>query len=394
MTTTYRGATVGWALNITLFFIAFLVGADELLLGPILTPIGNDLSVRPESVMFFATAYSLANAACAFFFGVLSDRYGRIRILVPASTLFAAASMGTGLAATFEMALFFRVLTGAASAGMLPVAFAIASDAGGNNAVRSIAFVSAGLTLGMIMSPGLGALLTVLFSWRVTFAALGLAAVPFAALALVIRPQSHSVAVVTQPKPKAPLLVRGAMGALIAMCFGLGGGIGIFTLIGERLRDATGYGTSIIGMTYVLLGMLSMVGNFMMPMMISRLGSGRRVMRIALAICLVMNAVVFSVASALPWSLLIALPLWALAGGVGSPALQYYIARLAPTRHGALIALGMSLMHIGVALSASLAGIGYANGSFWVVALGTVLFGVAIMALRPLIASGEVGQPE
>lgn len=394
MTTTYRGATVGWALNITLFFIAFLVGADELLLGPILTPIGKDLSVRPESVMFFATAYSLANAACAFFFGVLSDRYGRIRILVPASILFAAASMGTGLAATFEMALFFRVLTGVASAGMLPVAFAIASDAGGNNAVRSIAFVSAGLTLGMIMSPGLGALLTVLFSWRVAFAALGLAAVPFAALAFVIRPQSHSVAVVTQPKPKAPLLVPGAMGALIAMCFGLGGGIGIFTLIGERLRDATGYGTSIIGMTYVLLGILSMVGNFMMPMMISRLGSGRRVMRIALAICLVMNAVVFSVASALPWSLLIALPLWALAGGVGTPALQYYIARLAPTRHGALIALGMSLMHIGVALSASLAGIGYANGSFWVVALGTVLFGVAIMALRPHIASGEVRQPE
>lgn len=106
-----------WAQNVTLFCIAFLVGADELLLGPVLTPVGNDLSVRPESVTFFVTAYSLANAACAFFFGVLSDRYGRMRILIPASILFAATSMGAGLAATFEMALFFRVLTGAASAG-------------------------------------------------------------------------------------------------------------------------------------------------------------------------------------------------------------------------------------------------------------------------------------
>ncbi|EFB3355275.1 TPA: MFS transporter [Klebsiella pneumoniae] len=383
-----------WTQNITLFFIAFLIGADELLLGPILTPVGNDLSVRPESVAFFVTAYSLANAACAFFFGVLSDRYGRMRILIPASILFAAASLETGLAATFEMAMFFRVLTGAASAGMLPVAFAIASDAGGTNAVRRIAFVSAGLTLGMIMSPGLGALLTALFSWRVAFIALGLAAVPFAALTFVIKPQSHSVVVITKPKPKAPLLVPGALGALIAMGFGLGGGIGIFTLIGERLRDVAGYGTGIIGLTYVLLGVLSMAGNFMMPVMISCLGDGLRVMRIALVICLVMNVMVFSVASALPWSLLIALPLWALAGGVGSPALQYHIARLAPARRGALIALGMSLMHIGIALSASLAGIGYANGSLWVAALGTVLYGVAIMVLRPLVNSGVVGQPK
>ncbi|WP_426785683.1 hypothetical protein ACP3TB_18430 (plasmid) [Rahnella variigena] len=91
--------------------------------------------------------------------------------------------------------------------------------------MRSIAFVSAGLTFGMIISPGLGALLTALFSWPVAFIALGLAAVPFAALTFVIKPQSHSVVVVTKPKP--PCLYRRALGALIAMGFGLGGGIGI-----------------------------------------------------------------------------------------------------------------------------------------------------------------------
>ena len=71
--------------NIALFFVAFLVGADELLLGPVLVPVGNDLSVRPESVTLFVTAYSLANAACAFFLGALSDRYGRLKILVPST---------------------------------------------------------------------------------------------------------------------------------------------------------------------------------------------------------------------------------------------------------------------------------------------------------------------
>jgi predicted MFS family arabinose efflux permease len=37
-------------LKILLFLIAFLVGADELMLGPILAPIGRELGVQPERV--------------------------------------------------------------------------------------------------------------------------------------------------------------------------------------------------------------------------------------------------------------------------------------------------------------------------------------------------------
>jgi len=95
-----------WAQNVPLFFIAFLVGADELLPGPILTPVGNDFSVRPESVTFFVMAYSLANAVCAFFFGVLSDRSGTMKILIPASIIFAAAAIVYGL---FDLPLLVQL---------------------------------------------------------------------------------------------------------------------------------------------------------------------------------------------------------------------------------------------------------------------------------------------
>ena len=52
-------------LKVLLFFIAFLVGADELMLGPLLTPIGRELGVQPERVTLFITAYSLALALIA-----------------------------------------------------------------------------------------------------------------------------------------------------------------------------------------------------------------------------------------------------------------------------------------------------------------------------------------
>ncbi|MDF5415071.1 MFS transporter, partial [Vibrio parahaemolyticus] len=70
--------------SMILFLVAFLVGADELMLGSILEPIGNDLSVQPSQVTLFITAYSLAIAIFAPYLGRLSDRVGRIRIMVPA----------------------------------------------------------------------------------------------------------------------------------------------------------------------------------------------------------------------------------------------------------------------------------------------------------------------
>ncbi|WP_082143598.1 MFS transporter [Nitratireductor soli] len=113
-----------------LFLIAFLVGADEFLLGPILTPIGEELGVAPERVTLFIAAYSLPLALLAPVFGHLSDRYGRLAVLLPATVVFAAGSILTGLVSSFEWGLATRVLTGAASAGMLPVAFALAADEG------------------------------------------------------------------------------------------------------------------------------------------------------------------------------------------------------------------------------------------------------------------------
>lgn len=78
-------------LKILLFLIAFLVGADELMLG------------------------------------TLSDRLGRMKVMLPATLLFGAASVVTGPVESFEWGLASRVLTGLASAGMLPIAFAMAA---------------------------------------------------------------------------------------------------------------------------------------------------------------------------------------------------------------------------------------------------------------------------
>lgn len=377
-----------------LFLIAFLVGADEFLLGPILTPIGRELAVPPERVTAFIAAYSLPLALLAPFAGALSDRFGRMAVLLPASAVFGLSSIATGLAPSFEVALISRVLTGVGSAGMLPVAFALAGDEPGERSARAIAVVQAGLTLGIILSPGLGALAAELVSWRFAFAALGGAALAVALAAFFAAgPVPANAAGPAPAGDQGQRLVTGAVGSLVAMALGLGGAVGIFALVGERLRDLFDLGTLAIGSVYALFGAATLLGNLAMPWLVHRLGSGRRVMRLALIG--VLGAVLSVFALPAPGFVVVSLALlaWAVLGGAGAPALQSHLASLSPRRRGTLIALGTSALNLGVAASSGCAGVLYTQGSLWVAGLGMALLGTAILALRPAPASAGDAAP-
>ncbi|EHC07353.1 major facilitator superfamily MFS_1 [Shewanella baltica OS625] len=378
-------------LKVLLFFIAFLVGADELMLGPILVPIGYDLGVQPERVTLFITAYSVALAIVAPALGVLSDRLGRMRVMLPAALLFGAASIATGLVSSFEWGLTTRILTGIASAGMLPIAFAMAADAStnaSNDAMTRIAWVQSGLTLGMISSPALGALLAEWLSWRAAFMVLGVCAWCVAgALAVVfVRSKTVEAPAIHDGDEKVTKIwaIPGATGALLAMFFGLGGGIGLFNLIGQHLRDTLGMSIWSVGVMYAVLGGSSVIGNMLMPRVAGRLESGRQVMRLALIVCLIVSIGFYLYPAQQLLVLILPLVMWSLAGGVGSPALQSYIAQLSNVHRGILMSLAMTMMHLGVAIWSGVAGFAYSVGPIGMAILATLLFGSAIAVLRPV----------
>lgn len=374
---------------IFLFLIAFLVGADEFLLGPILTPIGADLSVPPEHIAFFVTAYSLPLAIMAPILGAVSDRYGRLAVLVPSILVFGLTSIATSFIPTFEIGIAARILTGAASGGMLGIAMAMAGDLGEKVAPRAIAFVTSGLTLGIILSPGMGVVSVEMWSWRFAFGAIG-------ALALLVfliglpslltkqAPDNHTS--VGTANATTPLFVPGAWGSLIAMAAGLGGAIGCFALVGERLRTLFDWDTATVGVVYAAFGILTLIGNFAMPWVLARVGSGRALMRIALVFVLAAIVITYSFDNLGPVLIVAALAVWAIFGGMGAPGLQTHIAQLSLSRRGVLMALGGSSMNFGVAGASALAATVYPAGAVGVAAIGTVLIVIAIVALKPLRA--------
>ncbi len=107
-------------------------------------------------------------------------------------------------------------------------------------------------------------------------------------------------------------------------------------------------------------------------------------MRLALVVCLV-SSVGFYLYPAQQLTLLM-LPLffWALAGGIGSPALQSYLSDLSSQHRGRLLSWAMTMMHIGVAVWSATAGLAYSMGNWAMALLAILLFGSAIVVLRPV----------
>ncbi|WP_116133541.1 MFS transporter [Tropicimonas sp. IMCC34043] len=363
--------------TILLFLIAFLVGSDEFLLGPILTPIGHDLSVTPERVTLFIGAYALPLALLSPLLGGLSDRFGRRRVLLPSVVMFCLGSLGTAIAPDYGLALATRVLTGFGAAGMLPIAFATAADSGPVRAPANIAAVQAGLTMGIILAPLYGSAVTSLFGWHWAFAGLGLVG----GLSVLGLGQLSDARPKDEPSPAAgPVLVPGALGAIVAMGFGLGGAIGIYALAGERLREITNLGTGGVGAIYAGFGILTLAGNLLMPKAIVCARGGRQLMQICLVGVLAAIVLLFSFPLGTMGACL-TMALWAFLGGLGAPGLQTYLADLSASRRGVLMALAASAMNLGVALWSAVAASLFVAGSHFVGLLALVIIGIACVSL-------------
>lgn len=86
-------------------------------------------------------------------------------------------------------------------------------------------------------------------------------------------------------------------------------------------------------MVYAAFGILTLVGNFTMPMALIRAGRGRGLMRIALVFVLAAIAVTYIFDALAPILVLPALALWAVLGGMGSPDCKF-ISRYSPPPAG------------------------------------------------------------
>lgn len=154
-------STIGYALD----------GFDLLILGFILSAIIFDLHLTPAQGGSLVTWTMVGAVIGGLFFGALSDRYGRIRVLSWSIMLFAIFTGMCALAQGYWDLLIYRTIAGVGLGGEFGIGMALAAEACKHSErTRMSSYVGLGWQLGVLAAAIIAPGLLPYIGWRGVFA--------------------------------------------------------------------------------------------------------------------------------------------------------------------------------------------------------------------------------
>ena len=156
------------------------MGISSLL--PALPLLAERFGIPLEGTWRIIVAFALPGLVCMPVLGVLADRVGRKRVLMPSLALFSLGGVACMFAQTYPQLLFFRLVQGVGGSAFGLLYMTIIADTWqGGERLRMMSRNAAVLGLGTAVSPALGGALASL-DWRLPFL-LPLSALPLMLLA-------------------------------------------------------------------------------------------------------------------------------------------------------------------------------------------------------------------
>lgn len=371
-----------------------MVAAEARVIAPLLPAIAADFHTSIATTGLLITAYSVPYGLFQLVYGPLADRFSRQRVMGVALSLFAIGTMVSGLAPDMRVLTVLRVCTGAAAAGVIPVALAYISDAvpyARRQAVLGrIVSIAA---FGGVISAALGGLIAALASWRALFFGYGLLAL-FVATLLLWLPVRRARALDYRPSgvldPYRVIFVQA--GARAVALYGLvffEGFAAMSTLgyLGALLfeRDHLSYG--VIGVLLTLNGIGTMGAAWAVGRLVARLGE--RGMLLAGG---ALMTVAYLLATLQPTFLYF--PVAMLLSGAGfaiaHSTLQTRATELVPAMRGTAIAIFAFALLLGGGLGTYLAGQAIERVGFPLTLVGTaVALALFTVISVPLLRIGQ-----
>lgn len=138
-------------------FIAFLgIG----LVIPVLPTIMNELNISGIIVGYLTAAFALTQLIISPFAGKAVDRFGRKIMIVLGLFIFGASEFLFGLGETIEVLFISRILGGLSAAFIMPAVTAFIADiTDESNRPKALGYMSAAISTGFIIGPGIGGFL-------------------------------------------------------------------------------------------------------------------------------------------------------------------------------------------------------------------------------------------
>jgi predicted MFS family arabinose efflux permease len=190
------------ALVAILFFTwgtVFLDRMSQLYLAPYFAP---EFHLTEEQIGMLASVLAITWAFSTLFFGALSDRFGRRRILIPAVFAFSVLSFLSGLARSYEELLLIRGLMGIAEGPTWSILTALIEESSppSRRGRNTGLVVSAAALVGLAIAPVLTTQVAAHLGWRWAFVVAGMPGVLMGLLISKFVKEPAEIGV----KPRAP----------------------------------------------------------------------------------------------------------------------------------------------------------------------------------------------
>jgi len=145
----------------------------------------EEFEISPLAVGLLITVFTFPGVILTPVLGVLADRYGRKRIVVPSLFLFGIAGGACGLTASFSVLLVLRFIQGIGAAALGSLNVTIIGDMySGRERTTAMGYNSSVLSIGTTFYPVIGGALAV-FGWNYPFL-LGFLGIPAGLLVLLV----------------------------------------------------------------------------------------------------------------------------------------------------------------------------------------------------------------
>jgi MFS family permease len=349
---------------LALVFSITLTGilANTLIVAP-LPDILEDFGRSDSAAGVLVAAATLPGIVIAPVIGLLADRFGRRKVLIPCLVIFGVSGVGAAFAPTFAALVGMRLLQGVGSAGLINLAVVLLGDYWeGNDRARLIGYNAAVLTVSVAVFPALGGVLAQVGGWRWSFAPYALAVVTAVAVWAMLpkRATPAPVPVSRQVRDAVAVLrmpvVFGAVAfgfVLFVLIFGL-----FLTAMPILLEDDFALDAGVRGLILAFPATGSTVAALTLGRTRSRFGA-RRLLLFS-TVLFVIGFVSIGVANALVLVFAGAL-LYGLGEGASIPTVQDLVAGAAPeASRGAVVAAWVGAARAGQTVGPLLAGVSLA----------------------------------
>lgn len=338
------------------------IGAEALVMSPMLDDIGRSLDSSPGGLGSAVAAYGVALAIAAPIFGLYGQRIGRLKLMLSGLGLFILSTLACGIAWHEDLLIAARAACGVSAGAFLPACYAFVGDTVPyDRRAKVMGRIMFGWSLSLVVGVPLGGFVGQMLGWRMTFVIVAIAG----AIALAILSGFATRYKYSNGAEPASTVVQWQLPSPVLYVFGatflnMLGFYGVYTYLGTAVREAQGIGSAGAS-AYVLCYGIGLAFSTLRGDILDRLGKVRVLSTALLLLCPLFLLQSFAISH--PALLAAVMGFWGLLQGAVLTGLNTVLTQQAGERRGLATALNSSLTYFAVALSALLGGLVIDNSS-------------------------------